>query len=145
MLGLQREQLDARLQSFPRVESPRGGWIRTIRQSLGMTMAQLGKRLGVSAQTVNAFETREEKETISIGKLREAAEAMECDLRIVFVPRSSLEDSVRHQATRKARDERNRLVHTMRLEDQEAGVEAVLDEARAVEEWLTTRARRLWD
>lgn len=110
-----------------------------------MTMAQLGKRLGVSAQTVNAFETREEKETISIGKLREAAEAMECDLRIVFVPRSSLEDSVRHQATRKARDERNRLVHTMRLEDQEAGVEAVLDEARAVEEWLTTRARRLWD
>jgi predicted DNA-binding mobile mystery protein A len=145
MRALQRRQLDAWLTSLPPVQPPRTGWIRTIRNALGMTLAQLGRRLGVSPQSVLSLEQRELEETISVGKLREAAEAMACDLRVVFVPRTSLETTVREQATRRAREERERLVHTMRLEDQEQGVDAVLDEQRAIDAWLTTRARRLWD
>jgi len=145
MLALQRRQLDARLTQLPPLEAPRAGWIRTIREALGMTMAQLGTRLRISAQSVQDLEQREKLETISVAKLREAAEALECELRIVFVPRSSLESAMREQAARKAREERNRLIHTMRLEAQGEGVEEVLDEGRAIELWLTDRARRLWD
>jgi hypothetical protein len=49
---LLRGQLDARLQGVTQLHPPRGGWIRTIRQALGMTMAQLGKRLRISAPSV---------------------------------------------------------------------------------------------
>lgn len=145
MLALQRSQLDARLSQLPPLEAPSTGWIRTIREALGMTMAQLGARLRISPQSVLDLEQREKRETISVSKLREAAEALECELKIVFVPRSSLESAMHQQATRKAREERNRLIHTMRLEAQGEGVEEVLDEGRAIERWLTERARRLWD
>lgn len=145
MLALQRRQLDGRLKQLPPLEAPGAGWIRTIREALGMTMAQFGTRLGVSPQSVQDLEQREQKETISVAKLREAAEALGCELKIVFVPRLSLESAIREQAARKAREERNRLLHTMRLEAQGEGVEEVLDEGRAIELWLTKRARRLWD
>ena len=145
MLALQRRQLDARLTQLPPLEEPRAGWIRTIREALGMTMAHLGTRLRISPQSVQDLEQREKLETISVAKLREAAEALECELKIVFVPRSSLESAMREQAARKAREERNRLIHTMQLEAQGEGVAEVLDEGRAIELWLTDRARRLWD
>ncbi len=110
-----------------------------------MSMAQFGMRLRISPQSVLALETRERKGAISVAKLREAADALECDVSIVFVPRRSLEETVRRQAALKASEERNRLMHTMRLEAQEEGVADVLDERRAAELWLTKRARRLWD
>lgn len=145
MLDLLRRQLDARLSQLPALDAPGAGWIRTIREALGMTMAQLGSRLGISPQSVLDLEQRETKETISVAKLREAAEALECELKIVFVPRGSLESTMRRQAVRKAHEERDRLIHTMRLEAQGEGVDAVLDEERAIDRWLTERARRLWD
>jgi predicted DNA-binding mobile mystery protein A len=110
-----------------------------------MTQRQLGKRLAQSPQAVVAFERRERAGTITIGKLKAAAEAMGCELKFVFVPNPSLEESVRRQAATKARAERDRLVHTMRLEAQDAGLEATLDESEAIERWLTVRASQLWD
>jgi predicted DNA-binding mobile mystery protein A len=145
MRELQRRQLDARFRDMPSMEPPRGGWIRTVRQSLGMSMRQLGKRLGVSPQAIVAFERREQDGTISVAKLKAAAEAMGCQLKFVFVPAPSLEEIIRTQATMKAREERDRLVHTMKLEDQDEGVEATLDESKAIERWLTARAGQLWD
>jgi predicted DNA-binding mobile mystery protein A len=116
-----------------------------MREALGMTMLQLGRRLRISPQSVHDLEAREQSETLSIATLRQAAEALNCDLKYVFVPRSSLESTVREQAALKAREERSRLIHTMRLEAQDEGVEQVLNEQRAIEHWLTKRARRLWD
>lgn len=110
-----------------------------------MTMKQLGSRLGMSPQSVLDLEAREQSETISVAKLRQAAEALDCELRIVFVPRPSLEETLRRQATLKAREERDRLTHTMRLEAQGEGVDDVLDENKAVERWLSERAGRVWD
>jgi predicted DNA-binding mobile mystery protein A len=144
-LALQRRQLDARLRKLPSVATPRGGWIRTIRQSLGMTMKQLAMRLRMSPQSVLDLEARETSETISLAKLREAAEALNCELKVVFVPAPSLEETVKRQATIKAREERARLIHTMQLAGQGEGVADVLDERMAVNRWLSERPRRLWD
>ncbi len=110
-----------------------------------MSLAQLGMRMGITPQSLKSLEEREREGTVSVAKLREAADAMECDLRIAFVPRTSLEATVRGQAAKKAKEQRNQLIHTMRLEAQEAGVSDVLDENRAIELWLTQRARRLWN
>lgn len=145
MLALQRQQLDGRLGKLGLLETPRAGWIRTIREALGMTMTQLAKRMGISPQSLRSLEERERKGTISLAKLREAAEAMDCELKIALVPRTSLEEAVHRQAVRKTRERRNRILHTMRLESQEEGVDEVLDEERAIDLWITKRASRLWD
>ncbi len=110
-----------------------------------MTLKQLGARLRMSPQSVLDMETREQRETISLATLRQVAEALNCELKIVFVPRPSLEETMRQQAAMKVREERNRLVHTMQLEAQGEGVEEALDERQAIERWLSVRARRLWD
>jgi predicted DNA-binding mobile mystery protein A len=142
---LLRRQLDVRLRKLPRTQPPAGGWIRTIRKALGMTMAQLGKRLGVSAPAVAELESRENRESISLGKLRNAADAMGCDLLIAFVPRVPLTEMVKRQATVKALEERGRLLHTMKLENQAEGVESAGDTDRSVEKWMAKRSARIWD
>ncbi|MBX3174270.1 MAG: mobile mystery protein A [Gemmatimonadaceae bacterium] len=145
MLALQRRQLDGRLKRLPNMEAPRDGWIRTIREALGMTMTQLAKRMGISPQSLRSLEERERAGTISISKLIKAAEAMDCELKLVLAPKTSLEETVHQQAVRKARQQRNRLLHTMHLESQAEGVSEVLEEERAVDLWKTKRASRLWD
>ena len=110
-----------------------------------MTSAQFAKRLGMSPQGALDLERREASGSITLGKLRHAARALGSDLVIAFVPTTSLEEMVRHQAHAKAREERHRLIHTMRLEAQQEGVDEALDAERTVDTWLTQRVGRLWD
>lgn len=142
---LLRRQLDARLQTMQREQPPKGGWIRTIRRALGMTMAQLAKRLRVSAPGIADLESREANGSISVARLRSAAEALGCDLQIAFVPRVPLAEMVERQAVLKASQENSRLVHTMKLENQDRGVALSPDLTQSVERWITKRGSRLWD
>jgi predicted DNA-binding mobile mystery protein A len=144
-LALKRKQLDARLNLIPKSPAPRDGWIRTIRSALGMSAAQLGRRLGLSQQGVADLERREKSGAISIATLATAAEALNCELHILLRPKSSLEEVVRAQAEATARDERDRVVHTMRLEAQDEGLDELFDERKAREAWMTERLGRLWD
>lgn len=142
---LRRKQLDAKLKRIPRTAPPRDGWIRTIRSALGMSAAQLGRRMGLSQQGVADLERREKAGSVSISTLAGAAEALNCDLSVAFVPKTSLEEIVRTRAEEKARAERNRVVHTMRLEAQDEGLDDVFDERGARDTWMSERLARLWD
>lgn len=147
-LALQRKQLDSRVHRDVPVgslETPPRGWVHAIRTALGMTQAQLARRLGISAASVSALEKREVAGTTTVATLRQAAEALDCDLRIAFVPRRGLQRAVQDEAMRKAQAERERIAHTMRLEGQGAGVARSLAEAVDAGSWLTTRAREIWD
>lgn len=144
-LALQRSQLDARSEVGSRRTEMPDGWIRTVRTALGMSASQLAKRLGVTQQAVANTERNERNGTVSLATLSKVADALDCELVVEFRAKTSLEETVRRQATNKAIAERNRVVHTMRLEAQEAGVEQVLDTDAAVREWMTTRISKLWD
>jgi predicted DNA-binding mobile mystery protein A len=76
---------------------PSNGWIRTIREALGMTQKELGRRIGVNQKTVHALEIAEAQQRIRVDTLQRAAAALSCDLRYVLVPRESLEESYEHQ------------------------------------------------
>lgn len=143
--ALKRKQLDAKVRAAPRVPTPEEGWIQSIRAALGMSAAQLGKRMRISQQTVAGLEKRERNGSISISSLNRAAEALNCELRIMFAPKTSLEATVRAQAEEKARAERDRIVHTMGLEDQAEGVSEALDLRNAPDAWINKRISRLWD
>ena len=146
--ALKRRQLDDRLRPLvdASIPEPRGGWIRSIRTALGMSHDQLARRLGKTRQAVAQFERNESRGAITLAKLREAADAMQCDLVIAFRPRSgTLEDTVRMQAVRKAQTLQDKVVHTMALEDQAEGVPRQPTSDVDAEWWLRENHKRLWD
>ncbi len=117
----QRAQLDARLaglRPLGALEPPRRGWLKAVRESLGMSAAQLGKRLGISAPNVLKLEANEIRRALTLGSLERAAEAMGCRLVYALVPEESLEAQVDAQAQRVARERLARSEHSMLLEDQ---------------------------
>src|SRR5688572_16631363 len=89
-----RARLDERLAQFGPAEQyrpPNRGWIRAIREALGMTTAQLATRLGVRQPSVVAIEQSEERGSIELATLRRAAEALNCSLVYALVPKQPLE------------------------------------------------------
>ena len=100
---LARKNLDRRLAPL-RAEpliAPPSGWIKAIREALGMTAEQLARRMGVVQSRVSTLEKAERTGTPSLKTLREAAEAMNCTLVYAIVPTSTLDDIIRDQAARR--------------------------------------------
>jgi len=141
-----RQRLDERLQQFSQInqyEVPARGWIKAIRESLGMTTAQLAKRLGIKQPSVVAIEQSETKGTIELATLRRVAEALDCRLVYALVPKTTLERAVRDRARALARRRRTAVEHSMLLENQK--VEERDFEARLDEIVRDTNPRLFWD
>jgi predicted DNA-binding mobile mystery protein A len=141
-----RAALDERFQEFGAARhytAPVRGWIKAVRTALGMTTAQLAKRLGVKQPSVVAIEQSEAKGTIELATLRRVAQALDCTLVYALVPNRPLETMVRDRARLFARRRRGPVEHSMLLEDQAVtakDVEKSLDEI--VRE---TNPRLFWD
>lgn len=116
---IRRRQLDELLSEQKQPVAPSGGWIRTIRESLGMSLDSLGKRLGISRQAASQLEKSELADRITIQTLKGAADALNCDLVVYLKPRSSLDEMVQNQARFRAEESVNEADHSMRLESQE--------------------------
>jgi predicted DNA-binding mobile mystery protein A len=117
-----RTKLDARLdqaRSMLGLTPPHKGWIRALRDALGMSGGQLARRLGVSPQNVEQTEKSEVTGTIQLATLRKYAEALDTKLVYALVPNTSLDDLVKQRARQLAINALSRVSHTMRLEDQE--------------------------
>jgi len=74
--------------SVGQIIRPTAGWLRPIREALGLTLAELAKRLKVTPPAVRSFELAEAKDRITLASLRRTAAAMECELVYVLVPRT---------------------------------------------------------
>lgn len=125
---------------------PMGGWIRSIREALGMSGRQLAERMGVHAPRITEMEKAEATGQITVSTLKRAAEAMDCEFVYALVPKIGLDETLRHQASKAARAELDPVSHTMRLESQGLTVEEEnLQLSRLVEEWMKSPPRSLWD
>jgi predicted DNA-binding mobile mystery protein A len=141
-----RLQLDERFSGLgpaTRYSPPVRGWVKGIRAALGMTTAQLAKRLNVSQPSVIGLEQSEAKGTIELATLRRAAEALDCTLVYALVPNKPLETMVRDRARVFARNRLGHVAHSMLLEDQ--NVKAGNTEARLDEVIRETNPRLFWD
>ncbi len=141
-----RQRLDQRLSALKpedRFHPPPKGWIRAIRDALGMSGVQLASRLGVRPQTMETIERSEMVGSIQLSTLRRAAEALDCTLVYALVPRTSLHDAVSERARKLAIRDLRRVAHTMKLEAQETSDVAM--EAR-VETYIrdVIKDRDLW-
>ena len=132
---LKLQQLDATLarwRSSDLPSRPPSGWLKAIRQALGMPATQLSQRLGVVTSTVTRLEASEADDTISLATLRRAAEALGCELHYALVPRQSLADTLATRATTLARKQMATVSHTMALEAQSTSRENVEVQTRAL-------------
>ncbi|KKC27910.1 mobile mystery protein A [Sphingomonas sp. SRS2] len=143
-----RKHLERRLAPLRKAEltPPPKGWLRAVRESFGMTGAQLSDRLGVSPSRISALEKAEAAGTTTLKSLREAAEAMGCTFVYAIVPTKPLDEMARARAAELAINELARVHHTMRLEDQALeGSDLTEARARIMAGYLNGNPRRLWE
>lgn len=146
---LSMEQLDAtlkRLEALKSISVPPKGWIRAIRDALGMSARQLAGRLDVNQQRIARMEQDEKQGRVTLNTMQKAAEAMDCVFVYGLVPRDSLRQALEKQARRVAKNRMSRSNQMMRLEQQELSEkekQKALDDM--VEEILHTLPRNLWD
>jgi predicted DNA-binding mobile mystery protein A len=144
------QQTDKKLSSFyplKDVKIPAHGWVNSIRMAMKMSLAQLGKRLGITAQSVKEIETREQDRSITLDKLEQVGRAMNMKLVYGFIPADgSIEKMIENRARQLAVKIVKRTSTTMKLEDQENTniriEEAINDMADDIKR---TMPKYLWD
>jgi predicted DNA-binding mobile mystery protein A len=145
---LKLRQLDATLSRWRAADLPSrppSGWLKVIREALGMTATYQAKMLGVTTSTVTRLETSEADDTISLGTLRRAAEALGCELQYALVPKKTLAETLEARATALARQQMAAISHSMALEAQSTSRETVDAQTRALADSLLKGSRRtLW-
>ena len=147
--ALARKHLDRQVAALRQpglVPRPPRGWVRAIRDALGMTTTQLAERMDVSQPRVTDIEKREVQDALTLATLRKAAEALACTLVYALVPNQPLEDAVRARAEAIADARLARVEHTMRLEDQAVPAAYLAAEReRLVAQILQEGPRGFWD
>lgn len=145
---LKQRQLDiglARWRSAELPVRPPSGWIKAIREALGMPATHLAKRLGLVPSTVLRLETSEADDTITLASLRRIAETLDCELQYALVPKQSISQTMETQATKVARERMAALAHTMALEAQSTTRKVVDTQIKEMAESLLKGSKReLW-
>jgi predicted DNA-binding mobile mystery protein A len=146
---LAREQLNETMKKFESLKTmsaPRKGWIRAIRDTLGMTGEQLAKRLNVNQQRVARIEQDEVLGKVTLNTMQNTAEAMDCIFVYGVIARDDLERIVRRQAEVVAKKRMARSNQMMRLEKQELSEK---EKSKAmqnlIDEIVETMPKSLWD
>jgi predicted DNA-binding mobile mystery protein A len=145
--ALARKQLERRIAPLRdlKLGPPPRGWMKAIREALGMSTRQLAARMGAAPSRIPAIEKAEVSGATTIKTLREAAAAMNCTFVYAFVPTKPLDEILRDRAAQKVGQDMARLDHTMRLENQ-ALLKSDLDDERRrlIDLILAGSPRSLW-
>ncbi len=144
-----QEQLEttlSRISDIRGVQRPAKGWLRAIREALGMSGKQFARRLGVAPPRITALEKNEMSGSVTIKTMQKAADALECDFVYAIIPRKNLTDIVRKRALSLATKRLGRVSHSMLLEAQQLpDVEQKKVFDYEVEELIRNMPKELWD
>jgi predicted DNA-binding mobile mystery protein A len=136
--NLRLKQLDLILEPYQAtrdIPRPSKGWIRAIRQALGVSAGELAGRLGTSRQLPLQLEKSEAEDRITLKSLRTVANALDCDLVYALIPRAeSMQGLIENRARSEAKKHVLGVEHSMALENQAVGKidEAVEAETRRI-------------
>ena len=129
------------LKSAKNIVPQPSGWIKTVREAIGMTVSQLAARLGVTQPRITKMESNEDN--LKLSTMKKAAEAMNCEFVYYFKPRTTFQNLVDEQAQKKAAEVLKTVNVNMALENQEiAEDEAVKDFASDL---INTKIKQIWD
>ena len=120
------------------------GWIRALRQALGLSTAALGRRMNLAQQSVVQLEQNERDGTITLASLRRVAEALDAELIYAIVPRKNLRDTISTRAKELARQRVAPVAQSMQLEAQAIGENELSEQIAELARELEQRPRELW-
>ena len=145
---LQRLRLDHQLDevraTIPNLRKPRGGWIRTIRTALGMTVQQLAGRAGVSQPAMSQIEKSESAGRLRLDTLARVADALDCELVYALVPRRPLSSRVSDRRKAIALERYRRIADSMALENQLDESSKAIRDAKIDDIMMRLRPHELW-
>ena len=99
-------------------QSMKEGWIKLMRMALGMSGVQLARRMHVTRALVSNTEKAEIEGRVTIKKMQEFADAMECEFVYCMVPKNKIQTLLKQRAKEKAQAIVNRTNAHMALEGQ---------------------------
>ena len=148
LLHQQRRDLDQELKQLTAlrdVPRPRKGWIKAIREALGLSSQRYGELLGIDNAGVLRMEQREIEGALTLETLDRAARAMDCRLIYAIVPEHSLEEVLDQRAELLANEMMKSVSHSMHLENQQ--VEAKFEgpmQAALKKRLMTNFEKKMW-
>jgi predicted DNA-binding mobile mystery protein A len=121
---------------IPLPKKPPKGWIKSLREGLGMPAIYLARVMDVEQSTIKRYEEAEASGAISLKTLQKIAAAMGCELKYAIVPKVPLEQMIAERAIQVAEERIKSVTHTMALENQstleEERATLVADQAKAL-------------
>jgi predicted DNA-binding mobile mystery protein A len=136
----------AALRPFANTPRPPKGWLRAVRDALGMTTAQFARRLGIAQPSAVELEKAEAAKKITLHTLERAAEALGCRVVYVLIPERPLVETVSDRARLVAERKLAAVEQSMQLEDQAVGANKIRENAlRGLMDDLIKKPARLWD
>jgi predicted DNA-binding mobile mystery protein A len=143
------EQLDNTLMMYKdlkHLSNPSRGWIRTIRETLGMSSRQLARRTGVSQQRLSKIEQQEIIGKIKLSTIKKIAEGLNCAFVYALLPQTTINDIIRQQAEKIVNKRFERVHASMVLEDQEVyGKEKETSYKLAIDKIINQMNKTFWD
>lgn len=121
-MKLAADQIDSRFEEvrpfLKQLTRPPRGWIKAIREGLGMTSAQLAGRMDIRQPSLAELEKSEADKRITLASLERVAKALDCQLVYALVPNRPLSDRLAERAEAIAEEQLAAVDQTMKLEKQ---------------------------
>ena len=127
------------------LQVPPEGWLRTVRNALGMSGAQLANRMGVTRSRVAQAEHAELNGGVTLKTMRTMAEAMGCRFVYAIVPPGRIDEVIMAQARKKAMAVVGTASQHMALENQALPNDKIVQEVDSLtHEIAREMPRDLW-
>ena len=98
-----RSIVDNAAASVAGLKTPPEGWLRTVRSALGMSGAEVAKKMGVTRARITKAEHAELTGGVTLKSMQATAEALGCRFVYAIIPSSGrIEDIITAQARKKA-------------------------------------------
>ena len=122
---LRAKQLERALEAFAPAKNssrPQKGWLRAMREVTGISLREMATRLRKTPTLAAKLEKSEAEYRITLASLRDAADALGCQLVYALMPKSgTIQDLAEQGARTKATENVRAVEHSMALEDQAVG------------------------
>lgn len=144
-----RDQLDKKLavlRDFALLGVPQSGWIKSIREALGLSSLQLGKRAGLDQSRISRLENAEKNGNLKLSSMQKIAKGLRMQFVYGFVPEGTLEEMVNARAREIVLKRIEHLNSTMRLEKQgleEEELKKTFEDM--VQKILVEQPKNFWD
>jgi predicted DNA-binding mobile mystery protein A len=143
---MRAKQIENQLKGLSKLSCPEIGWVKTIRETLGMNTRQLGKRCNVSSERIIRIESDEMEGRTTLATLEKIAQAMNCRLVYAIVPNDGMIEFIEKTAEDKAKTQLQQTSHHMALEDQKISIESMKEQIHFLrEELLKNNIKHIWD